>query len=78
MWGLMRPTVVPQVAVGDCRAVKQGNKVEVAALVVFELEVQKDQRDHAGVGHADGPGAVGVVVVLQRVTWARDFTRQTS
>lgn len=78
MWGLIHPTVVPQVAVGDRRAIKQGDKVEVAALVVFQLKVQEDQRNHAGVGHADGPGAVGVIVVLQRVTWTRDFTRQTS
>lgn len=63
---------------GDRGAVKQGDKVEIAPVVVFQLEVQEDQSDDARVGHADGPRAVGVVAVLQRVTWARDFTRQTS
>lgn len=76
--GLTRPAVVPQVAVGDCRAIKQGHKVEIAALVVLQLEVQEDQSDDAGVGHTDGPRAVGIIAVLHRVTWARDFTRQTS
>lgn len=57
---------------GDCRAIKQGNKVEMTSLVVFQLEVQEDQGDHTVVGHADGPRAVGIVAVLMRVARAGD------
>lgn len=72
--GSIRPAVFAQVAVGDCRAVKQGDKVKITSLVVFQLEVQEDQGDHAGVGHVDGPGAVGIVAVLLGVAWTGDYT----
>lgn len=74
--GLVCTAVFPQVAVGDRRAVKQGDKVKITSLIVFQLEVQEDQGDHAGVGHVDGPGAVGVVVVLLRVARTGDYTGQ--
>lgn len=63
---------------GDCWAIKQGDKVKIAPLIVFQLEVQEDQGDHAGVGHMDGPRAVSVVAVLLRVSWTGDDTGQTS
>lgn len=68
------PAVFAQVVMGDCRAIKQGDKVKITPLVVFQLEVQEDQGDHAGFGHVDGPGAVSVVAVLQRVAWTGDHT----
>lgn len=73
VWGLICPAVFPQVAVGYRRAVKQGDKVKVTALVVLQLEVQEDQGDHAAVGHTDGPRAVGVVAVLLRIAWTGDL-----
>lgn len=73
MWGLIRPAVLPQVAVGDRRAVKQGDKVKVTSLIVLQLEVQEDQGDHAAVGHTDDPRAVGVVAVLLGVAWTGDL-----
>lgn len=74
MWGFICPTVFPQVAVCDCRAIKQGDKVKITSLIVFQLEVQEDQGDYAGVGHMDGPRAVGIVAVLLRVAWTGDCT----
>lgn len=73
VWGLICPTVFPQVAVGDRRAVKQGDKVKVTSLVVLQLEVQEDQGDHAAVGHTDGPRAVCVVAVLLGIAWTGDL-----
>lgn len=73
LWGLICPTIFSQVGVGDCWAIKQRNKVKITSLIVFQLEVQEDQRDYAGVGYMDGPRAVGIVAVLLRVTWTGDF-----
>lgn len=75
VWGFICPTVFPQVAVGDCRAIKQGDKVKITSLIVFQLEVQEDQSEYAGVGHMDGPRAVSIVAVLLGVAWTGDFTR---
>lgn len=57
---------------GDCRAIKHSNKVKITSLIVFQLEVQEDQGDHTGVGHVDGPRAVGIIAVLLRVAWTGD------
>lgn len=75
IWGFICPAVFPQVSVGDCWAIKHGNKVKITSLIVFQLEVQKYQGDHTGVGHVDGPRAVGIVAVLLRVAWTGDYTR---
>lgn len=74
VWGVVCPTVFSQVVVSDCRAIKQGNKVKITSLIVFQLEVQEDQGDCAGVGYMDSPRAVGIVAVLLRVAWTGDFT----
>lgn len=74
VWGFFCSTVFAQVPVGYCWAIKQGDKVEITSLIVFQLEVQKDQGDYAGVRHMDGPRAVCVVAVLPRIAWTGDFT----
>lgn len=62
--------------VSDCRAVEQRDVVEVTAFVILQLEVEEDQRDDAAVGHVDGPEALGVVTVLERVSRAGDRPRE--
>lgn len=74
MWRLICPAVFPQMAVGDRWAIKQGDKVKITPLVVFQLEVQEDQGDHTVVGYMDRPRAVGIVAVLLRVAWTGDNT----
>lgn len=58
--------------------VEQCDVVEVTPFVILQLEVEEDQRDDAAVGHVDGPGALGVITVLERVPRAGDHTRETS